>query len=140
MKDEETGKEGQERRDFLKKMGIGGAAIVGGAVLGSQKVAAATTADDKKKGANVPPFTTKTFSSNLKPEAETSNKFIIDVQDWVLDDHALAKISNALVATAVDQVTPLGKTTPLNAAAGMPRFGQLGSVNSLGSPPSSGRI
>jgi hypothetical protein len=131
MKNEENNNEGQERREFLKKVGIGGAAaLAGGAVLGAPTASAAT---DKKKGADLVPFKTKTISSNLKSEAETSNKFIIDVQDWVLDDAALAKISNALVATAVDNVRRLGKATPLNTAATMQSFGQFGSFNSFGS-------
>ena len=114
MKEEDNNKENQERRKFLKTMGVGGAAaLVGGAILGAPKVSAST---GNSKGSQIVPFTTKTFSSNLKPESETSNKFIIDVQDWVLDDAALAKISNALVATAVDNVRRLGKVTPLNAA------------------------
>lgn len=122
--------EGQERREFLKKIGVGGAALVGGAVFGAEEVSAAQTGGNTT---GIPPFSMKTFSSDVVSDAEMSNKFIIDVQDWVLDDAGLAQVNNALVAAAIDNVRRLGKPTPLNTAARIRYFGQFGSFNSFGS-------
>ena len=132
MKDQEKDKEATERRDFLKKVGIGGAsALVGGAILGSQSASAST------KGAESAPrtgiFLEKTFSSHLRPEAEASSKFSIDLRDFTLDDAALSAVRNAIVAAAVDQVKRLGKPTPLNHSANLSTFSSFSSFGSFGS-------
>jgi hypothetical protein len=121
--------EGQERREFLKKLGVGGAVLVGGAAFGADEAAAQTSGDNT--GAT--PFRMRTFSSDTTSDAETSNKFIIDVQDWVLDDAGLAQVNNALVAAAIDSVRRVGRATPLNTAARIRHFGQFGSFDSFGS-------
>lgn len=118
--------EGQERREFLKKLGVGGAVLMGGAVLGADEAAAQTNG-------GTAPFRMRTFSSDTTSDAETSNKFILDVQDWVLDDAGLAQVNNAIVAAAIDSVRRVGRATPLNAAARIRYFGQFGSFDSFGS-------
>lgn len=121
--------EGQERREFLKKLGVGGAVLIGGAAIGANEAAAQTGANNT----GTPPFRMRTFNSDTTSDAETSNKFIIDVQDWVLDDAGLAQVNNALVAAAIDSVRRVGRATPMNTAARIRHFGQFGSFDSFGS-------
>lgn len=121
--------EGQERREFLKKLGVGGAVLIGGAALGANEAAAQTGANNT----GTAPFRMRTFNSDTTSDAETSNKFIIDVQDWVLDDAGLAQVNNALVAAAIDSVRRVGRATPLNVAGRIRHFGQFGSFDSFGS-------
>lgn len=121
--------EGQERREFLKKLGVGGAVLVGGAAFGADEAAA----QDRENDTGITPFRMRTFASDTASDAETSNKFILDVQDWVFDDAGLAQVNNAIVAAAIDSVKRVGSPTPLNTAARIRYFGQFGSFNSFGS-------
>lgn len=130
--DEVVGKEGQERRRFLKNIGIGGAsALAAGAVLGAQPASALPKGKDENSGDT--PFSTKTLFSRQVPQAQASNKFVIDLQDWALDDAGLTAVGNAMVATAIEHVRRVGKATPANLAAAIQGFGQFGQFGQFGS-------
>jgi hypothetical protein len=132
-KNEDPKQDAKERRDFLKKVGIGGAAaIVAGGILGSSKNAQgreAGLANRKNPGK----FDTKYFSQHRKPLAEAGNKFTIDLRDFKLDDQGLADVRNAMVAAAIAQVKLSGKPTPQNARQSFSTFSTFSTFSSFSS-------
>ncbi len=136
-KDEEPKDGGKERRDFLKKVGLSGAAIVAGGVLSSKTVQADPIA--AQGGAAAPPrknpgrFDTKFFSQHRKPLVEAGNKFTIDLRDFKLDDSGLAAVRNAMVAAAIAQVKKSGVATPQNSFGSFSTFSTFSTFSSFSS-------
>jgi hypothetical protein len=133
-KSEDPKQDAKERRDFLKKVGIGGAAaIVAGGILGSSKTANAQGGEASLARKNPGRFDTKYFSQHRKPLAEAGNKFTIDLRDFKLDDQGLADVRNAMVAAAIAQVKLSGKPTPQNARQSFSTFSTFSTFSSFSS-------
>jgi hypothetical protein len=140
MKDDEITKgedpkqDAKERRDFLKKVGIGGAAaIVAGGLLGSKTASAKGLEAGSANRRNPGKFDTKYFSQHKKPLAEAGNKFTIDLRDFKLDDAGLAAVRNAMVAAAISQVKESGIATPSNLRGSFSTFSTFSTFSSFSS-------
>jgi hypothetical protein len=134
-KGEDLQKEAKDRRDFLKKVGIGGAAAIAtGGVLGAKSVNAKDKpglgAGNRKSPGR---FNSKYFSQHRKPLAEAASKFTIDLRDFKLDDEGLAAVRNAMVAAAISQVKTSGMPTPQNSLGSFSTFSTFSTFSSFSS-------